>query len=48
MTQEQLNAKQITELSEKELNEVSGGYIVIPDGRGNPFVIIKDNLPREN
>ena len=48
MNQEQLAAKQITELSEKELDEVTGGYIVIPNGRGNPFVIIKDDLPREN
>ena len=48
MNQEQLKAKQITELSEKELDEVTGGYIVITNGRGNPFVIIKDDLPREN
>ena len=48
MNQEQLAAKKITELSEKELNKVAGGYVVIPDGRGNPFVIRKDDLPRES
>ena len=33
MTQEQLAANKITELSEKELNEVTGGIAIVQDTR---------------
>ena len=33
MTQEQLAANKITELSEKELNEVTGGIAIVSDKR---------------
>ena len=43
MTQEQLAANKITELSEKELNEVTGGIAIVPDKR-TPFQKWADNL----
>ena len=43
MTQEQLATDKITELSEKELNEVTGGIAIVPDTR-TEFQKWADNL----
>ena len=43
MTQEQLAANKITELSEKELNEVTGGIAIVQDKR-DPVQKFVDNL----
>ena len=43
MTQEQLAANKITELSENELNEVTGGIAIVQDTR-TPFQKWADNL----